>query len=163
MKYPLQELLRVRLIREDNAQVEVRVCRTAVETASENVKTREHERDDYIAWREQREAELYEEIMEQHVQLRKLDDLKLSISLLREKQNGYEDRVQQAIQELEEAEQQLKAAQDSCALAIKNRQKIDEHKAIWAQEEALRCEAELEKEMEDFRVRKADDADFSFG
>ena len=39
-------------------------------------------------------------------------------------------------------------------VAIKNRMKIDEHKAVWIAEEAKEQEARAEGELEDFIVRK---------
>ena len=159
MKYPLEELLRVRLHREDVAQSAVVACREKVRQAEHELQNRKNELAEYIDYRQQREEALYQEIMEQEVQMRDLDDLKVNISLLQQKQFEFEDLVQAAKRELEEAEAELAQAQAVYAATVKERQKIDEHKAVWAQEDAKHREAELEKEMEDFRVRKAEEAD----
>ena len=153
MKYPLQDLLRVRLFREDAAQSEVTAARRRVEDARELIVRREQELADYIRQRKRREEELYDEVFRQEVQVRDLDDLKMNIQILRDRQSGYEDAVEQARSELIEAEKALAEAIAAHALTVKDRQKIDEHKSVWAQEEAKRCEAEAEKELEDFRVR----------
>ena len=159
MKYPLADLLRVRLFREDAAQAEVTAARRTLETAEQTLAARQQELTGYIEYRKRREAELYDEIMNQQIQMRDLDDLKSHISQLQHTQGQFEDNVTQAKQDVRTANAALEEAQAAYSLAVKERQKIDEHKAIWAQEETQRCEAELEKEMEDFRVRKAEEID----
>jgi hypothetical protein len=156
MKYPLEELLNVRRHREETAQVEVTRRRRHLESAEETVRRKEKELEEYIAWRTEREEQLYREIIDQQIQIRALDDLKLKISLLREKQVIYEDHVTEAKRNLQEAEATLTEAQDQYRTSVKESEKIDEHKELWAQEERKRCEAEAEKEMEDFRVRRAE-------
>ncbi len=156
-KYPLQDLLRVRLFREDAAQAEVTSARRKVQAAQELIEQRQQELADYIKQREQQEKQLWDDIIDQDVQMRDLDDLKLKIQIIRDKQTSYEEAVEQAKRDLLAAEEALEQAQADYSLAAKERRKIDEHKDIWAQEEAQRCEAEAEKEMEDFRVRKAED------
>lgn len=153
-KYPLQDLLRVRLFREDAAQAEVTTARRKVEDAEQQILLREQELADYVQLRERREQEIYDEVFQQEVQVRDLDDLKMKIQILRYRQSTFEDAVTQAKRDLVAAQQTLEAAVAAHATAAKERRKIDEHKGIWAQEEAKRCEAEAEKELEDFRVRK---------
>ncbi len=157
MKYPLQDLLRVRNIREDNAANELARRRTEVEAAEKIVEQRKQELKEYTEWRIRREEELYQEIIEKKVQLKELDDLKQSIGLLREKEFVYEDRIREAERLLREAQEALEQAHEEYRAAVKNRQKIDEHKSIWAQEEAKIDEANQEKELEDFHVRKPDE------
>lgn len=158
MTYPLEELLKVRVHREEAAQIAVTAQRAAVEHADATVQARRQELADYIEYCKRREAEMYEDIMDREVQMRDLDDLKLSISLLQQRQHQIEDQVQSAQQELKQAQAELAQAQADLAAAAKDRRKIDEHKSVWSREEARRAEAEVEKEMEDFRVRKAEDA-----
>ena len=96
MKYPLEDLLRVRNFREDNAANELTKRRRAVEAAEDLVKQRKRELEEYIQWRIQREEELYREVMQKPVQLKELDDLKQDIQLLREKESLYEERIREA-------------------------------------------------------------------
>lgn len=159
MKYPLQDLLRVRLFREENAQAEVTKKRAELEQAEEAVKEREQELAEYIKYRETREEELYDDIMKKPVQLRNLDDLKVDIQILREKQGLYEQKVDEAKQERVTAEEKLEETRRAYLLSVKERQKIDEHKEIWTQEMDKVREADAEKELEDFRVRSLDGED----
>ena len=110
MKYPLEDLLRVRNFREDNAASELTKRRTEVEEAKQLLEQRKQELADYTQWRIQREEELYQEVMEQKVQLKTLDDLKMDIQMLREKEAVYQQRIVDAQQALKAAEQALEQA-----------------------------------------------------
>ena len=157
MKYPLEDLLRVRNFREDNAANELTRRRREVEQAEQLVQQRKKELEEYIQWRIKREEELYQEVMQKPVQLKDLDDLKQDIQLLREKEHLYEDRIREAEKALADARQALDDAHAQYQAAVRDRQKIDEHKDLWAQETAKINEANAEKELEDFRVRSFDD------
>lgn len=157
MKYPLEDLLRVRRFREDEAQSQLTAARGQLEAAEAALDQAEQALAEYIQRRERREAELYDEIMLQEVSMKDLDDLKAAIATLREQQSGYEERVRQAHQDVAAATNALEAARQAYTEAVKNRRKIDEHKGLWTQQEHKRSEAEAEKEMEDFRVRADDE------
>ena len=156
-RYPLEDLLRVRNFREDNAANELTRRRRAVEQAEQLVQQRKRELEEYIQWRINREEELYREVMQKPVQLKALDDLKQDIQLLREKEHLYEERIREAEKAVVQAKEALDQAQADYQAAVRDRQKIDEHKGIWAQETAKINEANQEKELEDFRVRPADE------
>ena len=68
------------------------------------------------------------------------------------------DRIYDAIIGREVSRDQIEAAAEAARanlnLAIKNRMKIDEHKAVWMADEAKAQEARAEGELEDFVVRK---------
>ena len=153
-KYPLKDLLRVRRFREDAAAAQVTKCRRAMEAAKEAIVSRKKELTDYQERRVQLEQNEYDAVVDQEIQLRDLDDLKLNIQLLRDNELAYHDRVREAQQHVVAAEKALMEAKEHYRAAVKDREKIDEHKEIWSQEMAKEAEANLEKEMEDFRVRK---------
>ncbi|MBI1247960.1 hypothetical protein GC197_08990 [bacterium] len=157
MKYPLQDLLRVRNFREENAANALTVKRRELEQAEQLVAQRKKELEDYIQWRINRESEMYQEVMKKSIHLQALDDLKQDIQILRDKQNIYEDQITKAEKALQEAQQALEQARVHHLQAVKDRKKIDEHKELWAQEVAKISESNQEKELEDFRVRELDD------
>lgn len=157
MKYPLQDLLRVRNFREENAANELTVKRRELEQAEQLVVQRKRELEEYIQWRINREAEMYQEVMRKSIQLHDLDDLKQDIQILREKEHFYEDQIKKAEIALEEATRALEQARSHHLQTVKDRRKIDEHKELWAQQVAKISEANQEKELEDFRVRELDD------
>ena len=151
--YPLEDLLRVRKFREEAAASEVTKCRIAVEQAAQLLVDRQQALKEYIEWRIGREKELYEEILRQEIQLRKLDDLKLEIQQLRDRESVYEDQIHEAEKGLQQAQEALEGARAAYHEAYKNVEKIDEHKEIWAQEERKLSEEFEEKELEDFHVK----------
>lgn len=156
MKYPLEALLGVRKFREDGAANEVTRCRRAVEEARELVEQRKRELQEYTEWRVKREAELYAEIMDQAIHVGELDDLKLKIQMLRDKELTLEDRIKEAERGVEAAQENLEKSIAQHRIAVRDREKIDEHKELWNQDQAKAAEAAAELEMEDFRVRSPD-------
>ena len=153
MKYPLEDLLRVRKFREDERANELTRRRKAVEAAELLVEQKKQELKDYIVWRIRREQEMYDEIMRQQIAVRTLDDLKINIQILRDKELVYQQAIQDAEKALVTARQALADAHAGYQRAVKDSRKIEEHKGWWAQEEAKEAEAVVEKELEDFRVR----------
>ena len=64
------------------------------------------------------------------------------------------DNVKRAEMDRKRCEEAAEAARQNLNLAMKNRMKIDEHKAVWLAEDARAQEARAEGELEDFTVRK---------
>jgi len=101
---------------------------------------------------------LYDELLQQQqVKLQELDDLKQNVQLLRDKDLALQESVRLARREVTGAEQKLIEAQQQHAAAINARQKIDEHKEGWQVEARKAAEANVEKELEDFRIRRLED------
>src|SRR5690606_14716604 len=96
MKYPLEDLLRVRRFREDERANELTRRRKAVAEAEEQLERRKQELRDYVDWRIRREKELYDEVLRQEIAVKQLDDLKLNIQILRENELAYQERIKQA-------------------------------------------------------------------
>lgn len=153
MKYPLEELLSVRKFREGERASELARKRKAVGEAEQLVERRRQELKEYIAWRIQREEELYNGILRHEIAVRQLDDLKVNIQILRENELTYQERVQQAEKNLGAARHELATAQTTYQKAVKDSNKIEAHKSWWALEAAREAEAFQERELEDFRVR----------
>ena len=154
MKYELQDLLNVRKIREDNAAAEVTLRRQLVAEAEQNVVRRKQELQDYIQWRIQREQELYDSVMQQEVHLNDLEELKLDVQILRDKEHAYKEKIIEAEKQLKDAQDNLETAKQKYTEAVRNREKLDEHKKIWTEEAEKEQEFEAEKEMEDFRTKQ---------
>ena len=155
-RYLLQDLLNVRGRREDAAHDRVMASRKLLEQAELEVVRRKQERVDYIAWRIQREEELYQQIMNHLVQIRNLDDLKIDIQLLREKESVYEQRILEAEKGVADAKDALHNAEAELRKASRDKRKLEEHKDMWTQELAKEAEMGADKETEDFRVKDPD-------
>ncbi|MEM1304140.1 MAG: YscO family type III secretion system apparatus protein [Planctomycetota bacterium] len=159
MKYPLHDLLRVRKFREEKLATELTKRRTELDEARQSVVDRRRERDEYIDWRVKREAELYDEVMNQHLGVADLDDLKLRIQLLRDDEVAYSQRVMDAEKHQAACEEAVVAAKADHLAAVRDSEKIEQHREGWAQVVAKEHEANQEKELEDFRVRTLEAGD----
>lgn len=158
-KYPLEDLRRIRTFREETAANDVIRCRRLVEQAAKLLEERKKQLAEYIEWRIAREEAMYQEIMQQLIQRKDLDELKVNIQILRDKELTYRERVVQAEKELAEAQATWQAAVATHQAAVKARQKLDEHKEMWAREVERELEFKQEIELEDFRTRDDDQFD----
>ena len=149
----LHELLKIKNIREQAAETEVRKCKNRVEAAKEEVKKKQQEFEEYVEWRSKEEQRLYDNIINAEVRQNDLDNLKKKIALLREKDVTLEQAVAEARKKVEEEEQALEKAREEHAKTMQAVQKFEEFTRVQdaeAQKEAERIE---DLEMEEFTVR----------
>lgn len=152
-KYVLQDLLNVRKLREDAAAKEWGRQKEVVAAAEVELAQRRKELEEYKTWRVQRENELFEEILDQTIQFKDLEDLRFRIQKLRDDESNYESRLIEAEERLRNEQQKLEEAREHYYEAYRQRDKLDEHKAMWVREAAKEQEVWEEKEMEDFKTR----------
>ena len=153
MKYALEDLLRVRRFREDKAAAEVVESREQLADAESQLEQRRQELQDHLQWRLRREEELYQEIMQREVHLKDLEDVKSRVQVMRDKDQSYQEKVITAKKKVDDAQRQLDTAREAHLLAVRNREKLDEHKSMWLDESHQELEAKAETEMEDFQVK----------
>ena len=156
-RYPLDDLLRVRRFREDHAATELQNRRKAVEAAEQALAQRRRAVADYHAWRLRREDELYHDVLQKAVTRQDLDDLKLTIEALRTEELNLHEQVVEAERQLSAARAAAQSAHAAWTRAVRNREKIDEHKEHWSEAIAREIEYSQDLELEDFRVRTPDD------
>jgi len=155
MRYVLEDLLQVREFRRYSAENEVIGRKRRLEEAVRAVRDKEQALRDYIDWRIEREAGLFEEIRNKLVVPAALENLKQHFFLLREKELVFEKAVMEAEKARKEAVEELEKARDAYNTAVRRKQKIEEHKTRWMDAFKKEQEREQEKEMEDFRVLKS--------
>ncbi len=163
----LKELLKVKNIREQAAEREVKLCeqelelrRQEVAQRKQEVEQRKQDLEDYILWRSQEEQRLYDNIMNTSIQQHDLDRLKQKVAILREKDASMEQaiseaeqRVVEAEQQVTEAEQQLEMAKQAhykAKLAVEKFEEFCKVQDEEAEKEAKRLE---DLEMEEFTVK----------
>ena len=151
MDYVLENLLRVRQHRKDAAGSQVRAKSYALENADRLVQQTRQQLDEYVVWRVKTEDTLYEEVKSQQISLKELDDLKIKVLLLREKQTFLEKELFEARSAREAAEKKLDEARKAYQEKQREMMKIEEHKKIWLTETRKQQELSREKEMEEFR------------
>ena len=154
MPYTLQPLLRIRTMREDRATGELTAARQALAAAEETLAARQHELEEYEATKDERRDRIYEAIIGHTVSREQIDLANEGVARIDEEGVLKADNVTRAEAERKKREEAADVARVNLNIAIKNRMKIDEHKAVWIAEDAKEQEARAEGELEDFTVRK---------
>ena len=154
MTYVLQPLLRVRVTREDRARGELTAARRAVAEAEEALAARQRELAEFEETKEERRDRIYDTIIGRKVSRDQIDLANEGVARIDEEGVLKADNVKRAEDERQKREAAAETARAALAVAMKNRMKIDEHRAVWLAEEARADEARAEGELEDFIVRK---------
>ena len=154
MAYLLQPLLNIRVMREDRASGELVAAKQAVRAAEAAVEDRKRELSEFERTKEERRDRIYDAIMGRAVSREQIDLAQEGVARIDEEGALRLDNVHQAESELRKREAAADEARAAFVTASKNRMKIDEHRAVWADEEAKASEARAEGEMEDFTGRK---------
>ncbi|WP_263322396.1 type III secretion protein [Endozoicomonas sp. Mp262] len=149
----LDELLRVKNIREKSASEEVTRCKNHLEMTHQQLRDSEQELQDYIAWRCKEEQLLYDNIMNNEIRQHDLDVLKQKIALLREKDAELEQAIEKAKNNVIEAEEQLELAREAHKKARQAVDKFEEFKKVLDEEAAKEAQRIEDIEMEEFTVR----------
>ena len=154
MPYMLQPLLRIRTMREDRASGELVAAKRKLAQAEEALAARQHDLEEWEKTKEERRDRIYDAIIGREVSRDQIDMANEGVARIDEEGVLKADNVKRAEGEVKEKEAAADAARANLNIAIKNRMKIDEHKAVWLAEEAKEQEARAEGELEDFTVRK---------
>jgi hypothetical protein len=154
MPYALQPLLRIRVTREDRARGELTAARRAVAEAEEALAARRRELADWEETKDERRDRIYDAIIGRPVSRDQIDLANEGVARIDEEGILKADNVKRAEAERKEREAAAETARSALVLAMKNRMKIDEHRAVWIAEEAKIQEDRAEGELEDFIVRK---------
>jgi type III secretion protein O len=148
--YPLATLLRVRLLREDNAMRALTAAEANLAKAKAQVIEREKELADYRIWWKEEEERRYLEIMLQNISLKELDKFRDGLARLKDGEITRLEAVEKARAAVQEAAAKVTEAKAAFLRAHKDEQKIAEHKEIWMQEQAKESLRLEDIEMEDF-------------
>ncbi len=154
MPYALQPLLKIRTMREDRASGELVAAKRDLAVAEEALEARRRDLAEWEATKEGRRDRIYAAVIGRTVSRDQLDMANEGVARIDEEGALKADNVKRAEQERRQREEAAAEARKRLNLATKNRMKIDEHKAVWAREDALAQEARAEGELEDFTVRK---------
>ena len=154
MSYTLQPRLRIRTMREDRASGELVAAKRNLAQAEEALAARQHDLEEWEKTKEERRDRIYDAIIGREVSRDQIDMANEGVARIDEEGVLKADNVKRAEGEVKEKEAAADAARTNLNIAIKNRMKIDEHKAVWLAEEAKEQEARAEGELEDFTVRK---------
>lgn len=154
-QYPLAELVSVRALRETTASREVSVAQEALDEARVALLRAKEELEAYVAWRVEEEKLCYEKVMNQKIRLGDLESLKQEIRGLRERESDHRQAILDAEKQVGECEAALGEAKVAHHRAVRDLEKLEEHREIWDTEQALITARKEEDEMDDFRVAPA--------
>ena len=150
-------MIRIRQRREDAAGAALVVARTEERAAAKTLEERKEELAEYERTKEERRDRVYDAVMGRPCTMDDLDKAREGVARIDEEGILKADNVARAEGALHEKEAASAAAQSALNLAIKNRMKIEEHRAAWVEEDRLDQERHAEFELEDFTGRKQDD------
>ena len=134
MPYALQPLLVIREMREDRARGELTAARRAVAEAEEALAARQRELAEYEETKEERRDRIYDTIIGREVTRDQIDLANEGVARIDEEGVLKADNVKRAEAERQTREAAAETARANLAVAMKNRMKIDEHRAVWSAE-----------------------------
>ena len=157
MNYPLQSMLKIRLMREDRAGTALTSARRARKQAADELEARRRARADYLTTKEERRDRIYDQVMGKPVKLDALDDVRTAVTRIDEEGVLLERAEQEAEDALEKKERAAESARIAFVGASRNRMKIEEHRKVWTEEMRIEEERAADAEMEEFMGKKGDE------
>ena len=149
MPYVLQPMIRIRQRREDAAGAALVVARTEERAAAKTLEERKEELAEYERTKEERRDRVYDAVMGRPCTMDDLDKAREGVARIDEEGILKADNVSRAEGALHEKQEASAAAQSALNLAIKNRMKIEEHRAAWVEEDRL----DQERHAKRYRTR----------
>lgn len=160
MAYVLDNLMKIRIRREDAARSELTAARLREQEAQKELEARKEELRLYEQTKEERRDRIYEAILGRAVGADELELAREGISRIDEEGNLKADNIVRAEGVVRERQKEVDRAREGFVFATKNRMKIDEHRNNWLSAEAAQEEYRQETELEDFTGKKVlDDRD----
>lgn len=143
------ELRRIKQFRERNAGSAVRRSQSVVDQSAKEVQRRRKAKIDFQTERLLKERQLFEDIRNQQVKVRELEDMNRRVAMLREREARMETEIIEAEQQLEKDKKALADAKARHAAAVREVEKFDQliaiQKASEARERMMRDENEVEE------------------
>ena len=141
-------------MREDRATGELVAAKQSLAAAESALDARRRELEEYETTREERRDRIYAAILGRPVSREQIDMANEGVARIDEEGALKADNVARAEADRNRREEAVGVARANLGIAIKNRTKIDEHRAVWIAGENAAAEARAETELEDFTVRK---------
>lgn len=149
----LQELLKVKHIREQSAREAVTCSQKHLQTSRQQLRDRQQALKDYVLWRGKEEQLLYDNIMNSSIRQHDLDVLKQKVALLRERDAVLEQAVEKAKNAVIEAEEQLEQARQAHHKTLRAVEKFEEYRQVLEEQDAREAQRIEDSEMDEFSIR----------
>jgi len=154
-RYLLEDLVRVRQHREEQAGEAVARARRLLKEAEAAHLKAQTELAEYTVWRVTEERRKLDGLMKRVLKLGEISDVRQEIALLREREFEFVDKVKQAEAAVAKAEEHLDDCRAKHVQAVHDLEKLLEHRTTWQREEALEAERQEDAEGEDFSSPRA--------
>ena len=154
MAYALQDLLRIRMMREDRASAELVAARQEVVRAEQQLEERKNELRQFEATKEERRDRIFAAVVGHSITREELDQALEGVARIDEEGVLKADNVNLAVVNVKEKEKLSEEAHRLFVKASKDRTKISEHREVWLVEEMKEQEFRQEIELEDFTGKK---------
>ena len=148
--YPLQDMVRVRTHREDQASQAVTRARRLLREAREAVQRQQEELAAYTAWRLAEEKRQLDSLLRRLLKLGEIADVRHAISLLRDREFELQDLLKQAEAAATKAEAHLEECRQRQVKAVRDLEKLVEHRKLWELDRARELELAEDLELEEF-------------
>jgi DNA repair exonuclease SbcCD ATPase subunit len=149
-RYQLEDLVRVRQHREEQASEAMVRARRRLKEAQDAHLQAQKDLAEYTVWRVMEERRKLDGLMQRVLKLGEISDVRAEIALLREREFEFVDRVKKAEAAVSKAEEHLQDCRAKHAQAVRELEKLLEHKTTWQREDAVETERAEEAELEDF-------------
>jgi hypothetical protein len=157
MKYPLQDLLRIRAMREDRAARLVARERQALAAAASETRHREEILDNFVRQRPEEEEAQFRRVARRSVRMLDVDEFRAGIEALQARQTDLADDAEHAKLEQAEAQKRSVQAEADHRRRVAELDRLDQHKERWDEEQALELMVREERELEDLTSRAKTD------
>jgi chromosome segregation ATPase len=153
-KYELDDLLRVREIRKDRAEKNLKQAQQLLKEAEQAVVKAKQELEDYKIFVVKETRRLYDQIIKKNINKREIDNLHFMVQELQNKIFDYQKRVEEAIVACDKAKENLDNCREELRLAERNIDKIESMKDIWREQVKKEEEMQADAEMEDLPAKR---------
>ena len=153
MKYPLEDLRRIRAMREDRAARLVARERQALAAARSETGRREQILANFVRRRPEEEEALFRRVSRRSVRMLDVDEFRAGIDALKAHQAEMTQDVEQARLEQAEAQKRSEQAQTDHRRRLAELDRLGEHKQRWEEEQAHETMLREERELEDHTSR----------
>lgn len=148
--YPLESLLRVRRLRESEAERSASRAEDALRAAREALAEKRSAFEAWLAWRSQEVERRYAAFLGKTTRIDGVTAFNSGIASLYAAELARRAEIEEAERACEEAQAKRDAARIAAKQARKNAAKIEIHRSIWLEEEKKAREREEDKAFEEF-------------
>jgi exonuclease VII small subunit len=153
-KYELDDLLRVRKIRKDRAEKNLKEAQQLLKEAEQAVVKAKQELEDYKIFVVQETNRLYDQILRKSINKQEIDNLHFMVKELQNKIFDYQKRVEDAILACDKAKENLDNCREELRLAERNIDKIESMKDVWREQVKREEEMQADAEIEDLPAKR---------